>query len=171
MGLEVDEESDNSLDSNNELELNDNTSDNRRTSKHSSIDDYTKVGSKSNSKDVGLLADDNDSLFSPGNQSVATDYDPDIDVGDYDWASYGNRTSTLQVTETQSDDENNSKLDSLSPKSQEVRPQSARTPSPPSKGKKGGAKFFAANKKSPTQKKKRSQKATRITNPSNSKRK
>ena len=146
---EVDEESDGSLDSNRELELNDNTSDNRRISKHSSIDDYTKVGSKSNSKDISLASDvygDNDSLFSPGNQSVATDFDPDIDVGDYDWNSYVNRT-TLQPTETQSDDDNasSSKLDSLSPKSQEIRPQSARTPSPQNKSPPKG--FFEPNKK------------------------
>merc|ERR1712083_479004 len=142
--VEVDEESDDSLDSDQELELNDNTSDNRRISKHSSIDDYTKVGSKSNSKDIGLIADadqDNDGLFSP----VGTDYDPDIDVGDYDWTTYNSKA--LQVTEAHSDEENNSsKLGSLSPKSQEVRPQSARTPSPQNKDQKE-QKFFAANKK------------------------
>merc|ERR1712154_157532 len=146
---EVDEESDDFMDSNPEIELNDTTSHNRRTSKHSSIDDYTKVGSKSNSKDIGLITDidpENDALFSPGNQSVATDYDPDIDVGDYDWTSYGNRdTCPLPPTEIHSDDDNASihKANSLSPKEQKMRPQSARTPSPAAKDEKG---FFGPNK-------------------------
>jgi len=127
---EVDEESDNSSDD--ELEINDNTSDNRRVSKHSSIDSYTKVGSKSNSKDIGLMADD-DIVFSPGNQSIGTDFDPDIDVADYEWTSYGKKT-TLQPTEAHSDDDNS--MCSLTPKFKEKRPQSARTPSPQNNKKK-----------------------------------
>merc|ERR1712228_784775 len=148
---EVDEESDDSLDSNHELEINDNTSDNRRVSKHSSIDSYTKVGSKSNSKDISLIA--------PGNQSVGTDFDPDIDVADYEWTSYGTKT-TLQPTEAHSDYDNvgSNKLESLSPKNKGKRPQSARTPSPQNKNKKNEKGFFAPNKKSAAQKKKKKKK-------------
>eukprot|EP01083_Nonionella_stella_P011283 32081_1 len=61
--------------------------------KNSSIDEYTKSrGSKSASKDI-VVSDDIEEGLPLAHHKTSDDYDPDIDVGDYDWNSYSGKTT------------------------------------------------------------------------------
>merc|ERR1712130_156554 len=127
-----------------------------RIKKNSSIDDYkSNRGSKSNSKDINISDDLDDKDDEFGVKDKDPDFDPDIDVGDYDWTSYTAKKSTkLKTTHSDEDVVTDSASSLISPRSQGIRPQSARIESKKSNSSTYSPKpgFFASNLDSPTRK-------------------
>ena len=118
-----------------------------RTAKHSSIDDYTAKSSKSTSKDL-LIADDiqdddEADMFGVGRQP-SDDFDPDIDLGDYDWTMYSSKRLPLNATHSDDTDivtpEISNSKSLLIPKGHDTRPMSAHSASNSQKEK---VNFFA----------------------------
>lgn len=127
----------------NHTKLQDNTSGDgaTRIKKTSSIDNnYAKSrGSKSTSKDI-MISEDMDDLDDFGvNNNGDNDYDPDIDVGDYDWNSYSLKAGKAKLKTTHSDEDitTDTAQKLVSPKDPAVRPQSARVQGRPNAASKG----------------------------------